>query len=98
MGKFRKFIAIGVIVGLFGVSVARPRVVYADTGKAVVLGVAGFVAYVFFLFGLTKLVYGSAPSTTAAQDPLQQYDDEGKSVRFVESCRQEGANVTMACW
>jgi hypothetical protein len=98
--RLRRTVILICILGVLGLGVgtARPRAARADTQTDIIIGVVGFAAWVGMILLATKLIYGAQPASTSLEDPLRTYEEADDEVRFVTHCRQEGGNVTVACW
>jgi len=97
--KLKRMIALAVIVAVFGVGIAKPRTARASTTDDVIIGVAGFAVYIGIIVILTKFVFNQDDKNTATiEDPLATYEQNDGSVKTMQRCRQQGAEVTLACW
>lgn len=97
--KHKRLVAIVALAGVLGLGLAEPRPAHASTTTNVTIGVMGFAAYLAIVFVATKLVFKYDNSTVSTiEDPLITYEQRDGRVQPLQKCRQQGGNVTLACW
>ncbi|MBI3786377.1 MAG: hypothetical protein HY270_23565 [Deltaproteobacteria bacterium] len=97
--KLKRLVALLVIVTVFGVGIAKPRPVRADTTRDIIIGLVGFAAYIGIIVIVTKFVFKQDDSEAATvEDPLATYERNGGDVRVLQKCHQESGGLTLACW
>lgn len=97
--KVKRLVAILVIFAMLGTGALKPKPARADIVESVVIAAGALAAYIVIVIVATKIAFGHDETAAATiEDPTLTYQRPDGNVHFTERCRQDGGNVTLACW